>query len=84
VLLGVGFAFSFNHPGWAKGNFLVCCNYCQNIDLGEKISPAFIKFAADGRYIPNPEGEVKFQGGWAWELKKDRKGGHAGRERSIN
>ena len=54
-----GFAFSCDRSEWAKGNFLVCYIFRENINLGEEISPTLIKFAADGKFIPNPGGEVK-------------------------
>ena len=54
-----GFDFSYDRSDWAKGNFLICCIFLQNIKLREEISPPLIKFAADQRYMPNPGGEVK-------------------------
>jgi len=70
----VGFAFSFNHPEWAKGNFLVFRFLGQKEDFISGISPASIQFAADDRYIPNPRGMVKFQESRAWIFKGGRSG----------
>ena len=54
----IGFAFSFDHPGWAKGNFLVFRFLGQKEDFIPGISPANFQFPEDNRHIPNLQREI--------------------------
>jgi hypothetical protein len=59
VLFGIGFAFSFDYPGWAKGNILICFVFFVRKKITWEISPAFKEFFAYIYQILG--GEVKFQ-----------------------
>jgi hypothetical protein len=76
VLFGVGFAFSFDHPEWAKGNFLLCSVFLVKKGnlLGES-HPLSQNSPQPVRYIPNPGGEIKRLGKQDCGMRKNFKSG---------
>jgi hypothetical protein len=54
----LSFAFSIDHPIWAKGNFLVFRFLRQKGDYISGISPASIQFAADAGDVPSRGGGI--------------------------
>jgi len=47
-----GFAFSFDHPGWAKGNFLICSVFFVRM---KKLRGESHPLSLNSKYSFNPQ-----------------------------